>query len=182
VEQEQTWELLNWPSKAVNLLRDALASANVEPPVWLVQLVVLLVAIVLIYLFLRLLKTKGNLIARGANGVAIIVAGGILLGIVWTWIDYALNPLNGQITGTIRGVEPGQVQIQLLDYRDRGLGVVDLISGSDRFVASYQPFFADPPTSILAEAQGCEAERQALTRRHLQFGTPVSISLTCSDG
>lgn len=178
-DQDLTWDLLGLPSKAVGALREALASANVEAPAWLVQLVIILVAIVLIYVFLRLVRSNNNPSARAFNGTGLVVAVAIVIGVVWTWGDHWINPLIGQVVGELKGVPPSRVQIELLDYRDRDIGVADKVSGSDQFVASYEPFFADPPLAIRATAEGCGEARLSLTRRHLQFGTPVTLFLNC---
>ena len=112
----------------------------------------------------------------------LVVAVAILVGIAWTWIDYALHPLSGQVLGTLAGAPADRAHIELLDYRDRNVGVVDIVSGSDRFVATYEPFFGDPPVAIRVQAEDCEENRQGLTRHHLQFGTPVSLFMSCTSG
>jgi hypothetical protein len=178
---EQSGTLLDLPEKAVTALRAILGAAGIEPPVLMVQLVVLAISVTILYALWRLFRAEGRPAEKAILGMGAIVALAAIVGIAWFWSDHWLHPPIGQVHGRIAIAPGASPQIELLDYLDRPIGVVDRASGSDRFVASYPPSIDDLPKTIRASDGDCQTT-VALARRHLQFGEPVTLTVRCGDG
>lgn len=172
-------ELLDLPLHAVSTLRSTSAAAGIDPPGWLVQLVVFLTSIVLLWYFSRQMMAWRTLPSRAVAAVAGITSFSVVVAILWTLFEQWHWPPTGQIRGTVSGVPVDKAEIQLLDVFGKPMGQSFADSKSKLFAVSYSPVYAEPPRELLVRATGCTDIRIPLGRRHLQFGAPISAHLTC---
>lgn len=178
---EEIFELLSIPAKAVDVFRDALeGTLNIEAPAIAAHAVFFAIAVgILLYSVSRIRKSK-KAWARLMAGVGAIVTAVWSLTIIYTWIDYLRSPLASQLIGTVSGVPVGQVAIDLLNYRLVPVAAsVDKDTLTGQFSITYGPGFADPPAALEARAPGCTTLRKPLGRAELRGAAPIAMESSC---
>ena len=178
-ETGQALELLDLPLHAVAVLRATSASAGINPPGWVVQLLVLLASSVLLWCFWRLFKARRSVPCRTIAAIAGVTSLAVVLSILWTFIDRWRWPPTGQVHGSIVGMSADKASFQLLDIFDKPMGRSFLDRETGKFVVSYKPIFGEPARTLMVQANGCEDAQFPLNRRQLQLGEALEVSLTC---
>lgn len=180
----ESLDFLSWPTKAVNAVRTVLADLNVPLPAVLAQALALLVLLLVAAYLLRGARGGDNRLVRLAEGVGALAAAAAAFAIGYAWIDALVAPPSRQLVGVIEGAPADSVRIELVDYRGEPVAAtVDTDSGSGRFLISYSPEFADPPSAVTAVAGGCDDSRKIpLRRAQLKKGATIDIRFACGGG
>lgn len=180
-ELDQSLDYLTWITKATNGVREVLSNMNVSLPAVVAQGLGLAIAILILGYLGRGAYKATSWLSRLAQGVGALAALAVAVGIAHNWYDEWHTPPSLQVVGEVTGVPIEAVRLELLDYRGEPLGApVERDRDSGSFSIAYSPVFADPPSSIEAQAEGCgEARRILLRRAHLKLGMQVSIQFDC---
>lgn len=179
---EETFDLLSIPTKAVDVFRDALEDTlNIEAPAFAAHAVFLVIAVAIFcYCGPRIRNSKKKARPRLMALVGAVVAAAWSFMIVYTWIDYYYSPLAPQLIGSVSGAPVGQVAIDLLDYRLVPVAAsVDKDTVTGQFTITYEPGFADPPAALEARAPGCADLRKPLGRAELRDAALIEMELVC---
>ncbi len=171
-------DLLSWPAKLVNHLRDVLAELNAPLSAAAGQLLALIVFALLIVRFWNSSRAREAALGRLLARVLVAAAGIGGLSIVGAWADQLLFARSEQIIGQLdNGAVPG-LRVDLLDFRGESLAPKIENDSHGGFIIDYAPVFADPPAELVLRATDCAEKRIALRRSHL-LGALISVSLDC---
>lgn len=178
---EETFELLSIPTKAVDVFRDALEDTlNIEAPAFAAHAVFLIIAVAILCYCVPRIRNSKKAWPRLMALVGAVVAAAWSFTIIYTWIDYFRSPLAPQLIGLVSGTPVEQVAIDLLNYRLVPVAAsVDKDTETGRFSITYEPGFADPPAALEVRAPGCADLRKPLGRAELRNAAPIEMELIC---
>lgn len=177
-EMTNSLDLLEWPIKVVNALRQLLLSVNIPLPAFMAQALVCIVLILITYYLRNKLRSAKSAPSRlaGYSVIAACIIG--LVSVLSVWADCAIYPRNKQIIGQV--VMSGSIipSISLLDNINRDLGVGADIDSQGGFFIQFPPVFADPPAKIRMQQLGCKPHDYVIRRAHL-LGDVILLQWNC---
>lgn len=177
-------DFLSWPTRAVNAVRTVLADLNVPLPAVAAQVLALAVLLLVAAYLARGARAANSGLARLGQAVGALTAVTAAGAIAYAWIDALAAPPSRQIVGVVEGAPVEAVRIDLVDYRGEPLPAsIDRDRLNGRFLITYAPEFADPPSAVAVAAPGCGEERRiALRRPQLKQGALIGVRLVCGGG
>jgi hypothetical protein len=171
-------DILGWPIKVVDGLRQVLLSVNIQLPAVLAQTLVCVTFILIAYSIRKKAQTaKLSHIKLAAYSVVAACLIGVI-SIVYVWADYVIWPRNKEVIGNIAFSGTDQPSIELLDNLGQELTANADIDPQGNFFIRISPVFADPPAKVRVEQSGCKT-REYIVRRNNLLGELLQINWRC---
>ncbi|MDH3327373.1 MAG: hypothetical protein OEM38_11750 [Gammaproteobacteria bacterium] len=175
---------LDIPSKITEKITLGLSNIGVDVPMGLTQSFMLVLCLVAFGYGLMKLRKEGT---KNLLGLLIVVGFGLYsAGIGYSWGNVFLNPLPGELEGSVEFVntQGGERQdakflamrIELLDLKGESAGLTfgAVDSRNGRFIVKYIPAYFDYPRSLRIKSPGCKPQDLKLKRKALYYSISES--------
>jgi len=171
---------LDIPSQITEEITLGLSKIGIDVPMGLTQGFMLILCLVAIIYGIKKLRKDG---AKNLVAVLVVVGFGLYsLGITYSWTNIYLNPLPGELEGSVKIVSNNDdfddskflaMRIELLDLKGENAGLTfgAVDSRNGRFIVKYIPSFFDYPRSIRIHTPGCKTVDVKLKRLSLYYST-----------
>jgi membrane-associated HD superfamily phosphohydrolase len=171
-------DILGWPIKVVDGIRQVLLSINIQLPAVLAQALICVIFILMAYtLRKKALAAETPYIKLAAYSVMTAALIGVV-SIVYVWADYVIWPRNKEVIGTIVLSDDSKPSIELIDNVGQALAANAYIDSQGNFSIRISPVFADPPAKLRVQQSGCKSREYLIRRNHL-LGELMQISWSC---
>ncbi|MDH5258979.1 MAG: hypothetical protein OEX07_13275 [Gammaproteobacteria bacterium] len=170
---------LDIPSKITEKITIGLSNIGVDVPMGLTQSFMLVLCLVAFGYGLMKLRKEGT---KNLLGLLIVVGFGLYsAGIGYSWGNIFINPLPGELEGSVEFVKKQKgerqdaeylgMRIELLDLKGESAGLTfgAVDSRSGRFIVKYIPAYFDYPRSLRIKSPGCKPQDLKLKRKTLYY-------------
>ncbi|MDH5231522.1 MAG: hypothetical protein OEZ58_03685 [Gammaproteobacteria bacterium] len=170
---------LDIPSKITEKITLGLSNIGIDVPMGLTQGFMLVLCLAAFTYGIMKLRKEGS---SNLTALLIVIGFGLYsVGIAYSWGNVFLNPLPGELEGSVEIVKQNNTEqvdssylamrIELLDLKGESAGLTfgAVDSRSGRFIVKYMPAYFDYPRSLRIKSPGCMPQDIRLKRKALYY-------------
>jgi hypothetical protein len=173
--------ILDYPSEVLDKVSDLFGAVGIELTPFAGQVILLLLTVITLLVFRKRywpLKNAQPLWSIGAGALGIV-----LIGIIFSWVYYLINPLPDHIFGKVNSEDLTDVGVGATDFRGdqipAGSGVVDSRTGE--FALRYEVSFGDRPRALIISKPNCDDQKVPISRAKLRAQSDFNVNYTCKE-